>query len=113
MKAMPRIIINKIRCTSCGDVIESKSVHNYVTCSCGRVSVDGGKEYLRRGFTDYLTDFEDLSEYDVKLEIQKFLVVKTQEGMSFEEIKNSAFICAVSYHGDRKRRFSAFQILAA
>ena len=96
MKAMPRIIINKIRCTSCGDIIESKSVHDYVTCSCGRVSVDGGKEYLRRGFTDYLTDFEDLSEYDVKLEIQKFLVVKTQEGMSFEEIKS--LLSSAPYH---------------
>ena len=43
-----RIIRNAIQCKHCGDVIESKSTHDYVTCSCGACSVDGGHEYLRR-----------------------------------------------------------------
>ena len=43
-----RIIRNAIQCRHCGDVIESKSVHDFVTCSCGACSVDGGYEYLRR-----------------------------------------------------------------
>lgn len=54
---MDRIIINKIKCKICGDVIESKSVHDYKKCSCGRVSVDGGQEYLKRSYkkkSDYI-----------------------------------------------------------
>ena len=58
----PKIIIkNRIRCKKCGDIIESKSVHDFETCSCGACSVDGGHEYLRRlGNPD---DWEDMSEY--------------------------------------------------
>ncbi|WMJ76965.1 MULTISPECIES: DUF7695 domain-containing protein [unclassified Sedimentibacter] len=33
---------NSIQCECCGDIIESKTVHDFVTCSCGRCSVDGG-----------------------------------------------------------------------
>ena len=39
---MKKIIRNVIRCKSCGDIIESKYTHDYVTCKCGRCSVDGG-----------------------------------------------------------------------
>lgn len=45
---MKRIVRNAIRCRHCGDAIESKSVHDFVTCTCGACSVDGGYEYLRR-----------------------------------------------------------------
>ena len=46
---MRRIIIrNAIRCKNCGNVIESTYRHEFVTCSCGKVSVDGGHDYLRR-----------------------------------------------------------------
>ena len=41
-----KIKVNKIRCKNCGDIIESKTVHDFKTCKCGNVSVDGGKEYL-------------------------------------------------------------------
>ena len=44
-----RILKNCIQCRKCGDTIESKSVHDFVTCSCGACSVDGGLDYLRRG----------------------------------------------------------------
>ena len=43
-----KIISNKIQCKHCGEIIESTSVHNFVTCKCGKVSVDGGQDYLRR-----------------------------------------------------------------
>ena len=60
-----RIKRNALKCLRCGDVIESKSVHDFVTCSCGRFSVDGGHEYLRRAFAQGMLkkDFEDLTEY--------------------------------------------------
>lgn len=39
---------NAIQCKVCGDIIESKSVHDFKMCSCGACGVDGGREYLRR-----------------------------------------------------------------
>ena len=35
------IIRNAIQCKKCGDIIESTSVHDFRTCSCGTCSVDG------------------------------------------------------------------------
>ena len=45
-----KIIRNAIRCNVCGEEIESRHVHDFVTCRCGACSVDGGREYLRRCF---------------------------------------------------------------
>lgn len=59
---MNKILENKVRCTLCGDVIVSKHRHDFQTCSCGRVSVDGGTDYLSRTFHS-MTDFEELSTY--------------------------------------------------
>lgn len=64
---MKKIVTNKIRCKKCEDIIESRSVHDFVTCKCGAVSVDGGHEYLRR--CGNLDDFEDLSEYEEDLTV--------------------------------------------
>ncbi len=47
-----KIIRNAICCNLCGNEIESKSVHDFVTCSCGACSVDGGHDYLRRCFKE-------------------------------------------------------------
>ena len=61
---MRKITRNALRCRHCGDVIESKSVHDFEQCSCGAIFVDGGCEYLRRGYkTSPEEDFIDLSEY--------------------------------------------------
>jgi len=57
---MEKIIINKIKCKKCGDVIESKHVHDFKYCKCKSVAVDGGKEYLKR--LGNLEDFEELSK---------------------------------------------------
>lgn len=57
---MPRIIRNAIRCKKCGDVIESKTVHDFKFCSCGSCAVDGGHDYLRR--CGNLGDWEEMSE---------------------------------------------------
>ena len=42
------IIQNAVSCLACGDFIVSKHRHDFVTCTCGAVSVDGGQSYLRR-----------------------------------------------------------------
>ncbi len=55
------IIKNCIKCKSCGDIIISTHRHDFRRCSCGRVAVDGGHDYLKRSFTDSQDDFEELS----------------------------------------------------
>lgn len=42
------ILSNQAKCKECEDVIVSKYTHDYVTCSCGAISVDGGLSYLKR-----------------------------------------------------------------
>ena len=58
------IIHNRIKCKSCGGIIESKYRNDFVTCKCGKVSVDGGHAYLGRTFNADKPEkaFEDLSE---------------------------------------------------
>ena len=60
---MIKIMVNKIRCTKCGAVIESKSVHDFKFCKCESVAVDGGHNYLRR--LGEPENWDDLSEYEV------------------------------------------------
>lgn len=54
---------NMARCKVCGDVLESKHVHDYVSCKCGAIAIDGGTEYLRRTCQN-LSDIEELSEFE-------------------------------------------------
>lgn len=42
------IVQNAVICNKCDDFIVSKHRHDFVTCKCGAISVDGGQEYLRR-----------------------------------------------------------------
>lgn len=44
-----KIVRNVAQCRKCGDVIESKSRHDFVTCKCGAIFVDGGTDYIHRG----------------------------------------------------------------
>jgi len=53
------IVENSAICRECGDKIISKNRHDFVSCSCGKISVDGGQDYLRR-LGDF-NDFEDTS----------------------------------------------------
>lgn len=54
-----KIIRNSARCKKCGEEIESRHRHDFRSCSCGAISVDGGRAYLRR--VGDLTAFEDTS----------------------------------------------------
>ena len=58
-----RLIRNRIKCLKCGDIIESKSVHDWVQCTCGACYVDGGHDYMRIGGNK--EDWEDLSEWEI------------------------------------------------
>jgi hypothetical protein len=73
----PRLVRNAIRCLSCETVIESKSRHDFVTCPCGRVSVDGGLEYNRilwKG--DEGLTYENLAVYETPEEVAARLATR-------------------------------------
>lgn len=45
-----KIVRNSARCLLCGDEIESKTRHDFRSCTCGSLAVDGGLVYLRRAY---------------------------------------------------------------
>lgn len=57
------LLRNSATCNHCKDELESKHRHDFVTCSCKKLSIDGGKDYSRilfetaDGYTD--TSIED------------------------------------------------------
>jgi hypothetical protein len=53
---------NICRCKICGDIIESKSVHDYTTCSCGACSTDGGLDYISRSYDPKYGSIDDVIE---------------------------------------------------
>ncbi len=65
---MEKIKENKAQCLLCKDIIESKYRHDFVTCSCGNLSVDGGKDYIKRsventnGWVDLSTTEDEVKE---------------------------------------------------
>ena len=59
-----KILVNKIQCKKCKDIIESKNVHDFKWCTCKSIAVDGGLEYLRR--IGNLEDIIELSELEMK-----------------------------------------------
>tara|TARA_R110000765_G_scaffold382392_1_gene473659 strand:- start:145 stop:471 length:327 start_codon:yes stop_codon:yes gene_type:complete len=43
------ILSNQAQCVHCDDSIWSAHRHDYKECSCGKLMVDGGMSYIRRG----------------------------------------------------------------
>lgn len=83
---MQIIVRNRARCLKCGETIESTYTHDYKTCSCGNLSVDGGTDYIRRSYRADPDSFEDLSEFKgpdsrLKERLEKFF------GKPIEEIE--------------------------
>ena len=53
------IWLNRAKCKLCNDVVQSNNRHDFVTCKCGKVSVDGGSWYAKR-CCNSPEDFEDM-----------------------------------------------------
>lgn len=47
---MKKVLVNKVRCKKCNDIIESKHTYDFVNCSCGLIFIDGGRDYQRYGW---------------------------------------------------------------
>lgn len=100
----------------CGDVIESIDVHDYVSCKCGAISIDGGHEYIRVGCRDKadyynINDFNTVDGKLIKYEgdDENVLIpndVKIIDEKAFEDCKNIKVITVPN--GVEKVYFQAF-----
>lgn len=39
--------ISAIKCPSCGDIVYSRARHDFRSCSCSEISIDGGFNYTK------------------------------------------------------------------
>ena len=50
MNEVKQIILNRVQCRECGEVLTSYNRHDYKTCGCtNETMVDGGTDYQRYG----------------------------------------------------------------
>jgi len=52
--------LNRAKCRICSDIIQSRSVHDWVACKGGHIFIDGGQHYLRYGILKPEVAFEDI-----------------------------------------------------
>jgi hypothetical protein len=84
---MNQILQNEVKCLKCNDIIFSGGRHQFVTCSCGNVSVDGGLSYLRRSWKTQEFEERSLSTDREQLEecvksLQLFRRIEDVSGMA-------------------------------
>lgn len=46
-KPRPKHYGARVKCLACGSIIQSKHRHDFTSCRCGALSIDGGGEYCR------------------------------------------------------------------
>jgi len=80
------IVQNAVMCKKCDDFIVSKHRNDFVTCSCGTISVDGGQEYLKR--YGNLEQYLDLS-WEIPEEVYNDCADAVQEAMDTARNKYS------------------------
>lgn len=44
---------NRAKCKLCGETLESFHIHDYVTCKCGEIAIDGGSQRFSASAKDY------------------------------------------------------------
>jgi len=65
------MIIKAYQCKVCEDILFSRAKHDYRTCSCGKISVNGGIEYLRVTSTN---QFPNKIELDLEITERELFV---------------------------------------
>ena len=61
---------NRAKCKLCGDIIESFHRHDFVSCKCEEISIDGGQQYYRcaaKNWDNFLRLDDDNNEIPIKV----------------------------------------------
>jgi len=61
------IEIGALECPLCGYIIYSRTRHDFRSCECGAVSVDGGLDYMKVSWDDTLVKWKDVRTHKLKL----------------------------------------------
>ena len=83
-----KIIKNCIQCKACGEVIESNSIYDFVSCSCGKCSVDGGLEYLQRVAGIFLQKCRSLKRIGFLLAVLKSVPDAPEQEQEAKNLEN-------------------------
>lgn len=61
-KGKYRIVINRVKCLSCQDILESWEPYGIKTCGCGAIQAGGGRrKLLRGGQPEYIQELSRLA----------------------------------------------------
>lgn len=63
------VTVTAITCPSCKQTIYSRARHDYHSCECGDVFVDGGFDYLRYGRKDQVPEITKVKVNATKKEL--------------------------------------------
>lgn len=73
---------NRAKCKLCNDIIESFHRHDYVTCKCGKIAIDGGPEYYKasaKDFKNFLRVDDEGNEIEITFQEKNDELVKAEE----------------------------------
>lgn len=96
---VPRLVYNAIKCKKCGDVIISRTVHDFVRCKCGTITNDGGLEYQHISYkTDTMEEsVENLAVYsDAPFEEIRKVYCRGGRGKSGRELLTWVPLCEMN-----------------
>jgi hypothetical protein len=87
------ILSNQARCLNCGDEPYSAHVHDYKSCKCGDIFVDGGQAYIRQGFMNR----DDWMNLSIELDELPSEMIMSALDWSKENNRNSlGALCAIA-----------------
>lgn len=67
-----KTIVSALRCPKCGDVLFSRARHDYRSCTCGSLSVDGGFDYQKISFNpEHISGVNSLLQIEVEIPLSK------------------------------------------
>ena len=91
------ILSNQVRCTPCGDTPYSAHRHDYKSCQCGAVHVDGGQDYLRR-----VGNYEEYEEMSITISDKELLKpIITEVGRAINTGRNPYGVVLAAFSGIR------------
>lgn len=102
------ILKNSAMCGDCWQEIVSRHKHDYITCHCGQVSIDGGSSYLKRNSNHYVdTSLSSNDDFDkIRNEFEwgtrgvdgkqplQYIKLKDMEATHIESILATQFLLA-------------------
>lgn len=78
---------NRAKCKLCESVIESLGSHDYISCKCGHISVQGGKR-IAGDWVNFISVHDDDSEHPVEVKDKEPIIELPKHKPTREELLN-------------------------